>query len=152
MYRALVVVLFAGLVSSCAQRRDFGCLIDGYSVAAPSGAELALMAPDGTMVLERYVDQVGVAPGHLIALCKVPANNQEQPQKDETPCAGYNVIDTRSGAVVRGLSKERAIAMLEATGSGNPEMKHISEYFSVEWPPGQPGAFCKAHPEFSPLR
>lgn len=68
VYREIGVALLAVLSASCVERRDFGCLTDGYSVAAPSSAELAVMDSGGVMVLERYVSEVGVARGYIVAL------------------------------------------------------------------------------------
>lgn len=145
MYRVIGIALLSVLGASCVKVRDFGCLIDGYSISAPSHAEISISRFDGTYVLERYVFQVGLTPGYIVALCQRRPGADAQPSADERPCSGYNVINTQSGQAVRGISKDEATAILVKAGATMPMLDDAAGYFSQDWPNGEPGEFCRAH-------
>jgi hypothetical protein len=150
-YRLAAVVMLCMLVSSCAKVRDFGCLSDGYWVAAPSHAETGIYDRQQTAVLERYVLQVGLAKGFVVARCEVRPDANAVPLPDEKPCKGYNVIDTASGTVWRGLSDAQAVAVLQRVGVTMPALHYANQWFNQDWPNGNPSAFCKAHFRDNPV-
>ena len=144
-YRIASVVLLCIGASSCAKVRDFGCLSDGYWVAAPSHAEMAIYDRQQTAVLERYVLQVGLVKGFIVARCEVRPDADAVPLHDEKPCKDFNVIDTATERAWRGLSDTEARAVLEKAGVAMPELRYANEWFNQDWPDGNPSAFCKPH-------
>lgn len=149
-YRFIRVAVLCLLSTSCAKVRDFGCLIDGYSISAPSHVEIGISSPDGTYVLERYVFQVGSVPGHIVAFCQRRPGADAQPSPGEKPCSGYNVIDTQSGQVVRGIGKDEAAAILGKAGLPMPKLDYAADYFSQDWADGEKEDFCLTHSQPTP--
>ncbi|UPG96589.1 hypothetical protein [Luteibacter aegosomatissinici] len=144
-YRIASVVLLCIGASSCAKVRDFGCLSDGYWVAAPSHVEMGVYDRHDTAVLERYVFQVGLTKGFIVASCEVRPGADAASLPGEQPCKGYNVINTATEQVWRGLSGTEAAVVLKKEGIAMPELHYANEWFNQDWPDGNPSAFCKAH-------
>lgn len=116
--------------ASCAKVRDFGCLSNGYWVAAPSHAEIGIQNLQGTAVLERYVSQIGLTKQYIVARCEVNADANAVPSPGEKPCRDYNVIDTLSGKVWRGLSVAQAAAFLQTVCLAMPDLHYANAWFN----------------------
>jgi hypothetical protein len=104
-----------------------------------------------TAVFERYVSQVGISKDYIVALCKVWPGDDAVPLPQETPCTGYNVVDTSTQQVWRRLSDTEARTVLEKAGVAMPELRYANEWFNQDWPDGNPSAFCRAHFRDNPV-
>ncbi len=124
--------------------RDFGCLSNGYWVAAPSHAEMGIYDVTGNSVLERYVSQVGLMKEYIVATCLVRPGDKTVPLPGEKPCRGFNVIDTKTTQVWRGLTEAQAEEVLLKAGLRMPELHYANTWFNQDWPNGDPSAFCRA--------
>jgi len=144
-YRLAGVVLFCLVSSSCAEVRDFGCLSNGYWIAAPSHAEFGVYDRQQTAVLERNVFEVGLVKDFIVARCEVRGGARATPQPGEKPCSNYGVVDTRTGEVRQGLSEAEARSVLERAGVAMPRLHYANEWFNQDWPSGNPSEFCKAN-------
>lgn len=117
---------------------------------APSHAEIGVADADSVFVLERYVTQIGQARGFIVARCDMPDQQRAVGPLDlGKPCSGYNVIDTRTGRVWRGLDDIAAESVLGRANVPMPAMVTVSDYFNQVWPEGRPGNFCLSHPRES---
>jgi hypothetical protein len=145
MCRVAGVAVLCIVASSCVKVRDFGCLSNGYWVAAPSHAEIGIQNLQGTTVLERYVSRIGLAREYIAARCDVSPDANAVPSPDEKPCKGYNVINTATEQVWRGLSDTQAVAVLQTVGVAMPELHYANQWFNQDWPDGNPSEFCKTH-------
>ncbi len=143
-YRVAGVVFFCLVSSSCAKVRDFGCLSDGYWIAAPSHAEFGVYDRQQTAVLERNVFEVGLVKGFIVARCEIREVASAPPQPDEKPCSDYGIVDTTTGQVRQGLSEAEARAVLERSGVAMPKLHYANEWFNQDWPDGNPSEFCRA--------
>lgn len=141
--RGLVVAMSCVASASCAVR-DFGCLSNGYWVAAPSHAEMGIYDVTGDSVLQRYVSEVGLVKRYVVATCRVWPGNDTVPLPEEKPCHGFNVIDTETTQVWRDLTEAQAEEVLFKAGSKMPELHYANTWFNQDWPLGEPSAFCRA--------
>jgi len=141
--RALCAIVACLVITSC-KVRDFGCLANGYWVAAPSHAEMGIQDVTGNTVLERYVSQIGLAKGYIVAICRVRSGDDTVPLPDEKPCHGFNVIDTETTHVWRDMTEAQAEEVLFKAGLKMPELHYANTWFNQDWPDGKPSDFCRA--------
>lgn len=146
-YRVALAALLCVSVSSCTMVRDFGCLTSDYWIAAASHAELGIYDTEQTAVMERNVRQVGLVGNDIVAECQERPGDNVVAQPGELPCTGFNIIDTRTGQVWRGLSEATARTVLRNAGLVMPRLRDASEWLTQDWPEGNPSVFCKSHPD-----
>jgi hypothetical protein len=117
---------------------------------APSHEEIGVADADSVFVLERYVTQVGQAKGFIVARCDMSDHQRAVIPLDlGKPCSGYNVIDTHTGRVWRGLDDIAAEWVLKQANVAMPAMATVSDYFNQAWPEDRSGNFCLVHPQES---
>jgi len=138
-------IVVACLMSVSCKVRDFGCLSNGYWVAAMSHSDMGVQDVTGNSVLQRNVSQVGLTKEYIVATCRVWPGDKTVPLPIETPCHGFNVIDTETTQVWRDLTEAQAEEVLFKVGLRMPELHYANTWFNQDWPLGEPSHFCRAN-------
>lgn len=100
---------------------------NGYSLRAMSSTEVYVANPQRELLLGPTVIAIGVVGDHVVAFCgweRRVANGFQN-------TIGYNIIDTRSGAVVRKLTEAEARAWMESQRLAFPSMRSPSELMTT---------------------
>jgi hypothetical protein len=115
----MFVLMFAG----CVGHRDTGNLVNGYKILAMNSAEIYVATPTDELIVGPTIRTIGIAGPVIVAYCgteKTVANGFQN-------TTGYNVVNTRTGAVTLSLTEESMRAQLAALNIQVPKMQSPSE-------------------------
>ena len=112
------------LVSSCREPWEPTALIDGYQIMIMNSQEAYVANAENELLLGPDIESIGLAPGVIVVNC----GEREVVVNEFKNTAGFNVIDTTNGAIVRGLTAEGAAADLRSRGSSMPQMRPLASY------------------------
>jgi hypothetical protein len=111
------------LVAACEPRTPTP-LIDGYQIWVMNSQEKYIGDAQNTLILGPEIETIGIAPGVIVVnsgLNEVVVNEFEN-------TVGFNLIDTRTGEIIKGLKAAEAEQKLRSRGSSMPEMRPLSSY------------------------
>lgn len=103
-------------------------LPNGWSLVRVNGAEVLIAGPepDRLVIISSNVDRYGTEGDLVFGHVSVPDLPPESTQ-DSVP--GYFLVNTRTGAVLRGLDEEAwRGALLDAGVTGNPKLRRPSRF------------------------
>jgi len=116
------------LVASCAGKKDFGHLTNGYSVFAASPLELYVAKADGAFVVGPGVTEIGVTGSKLIVKCNSLKN------EISNTCGGIFIIETSDNSIARAEDEVSLSKMLDAINVDRPPFKPAASYFTGPLP------------------
>ena len=119
--KKLIFVLVLTAVG-CMEHRDTGSLVNGYKLVAMNSSEIYIANPTDELIIGPTIKTVGITGDVIVAYCgmeKTVANGFENTR-------GYNIVDTRSGAVTTRLTEEGMRAQLSASNLKEPKMQSPS--------------------------
>jgi hypothetical protein len=89
-----------------------------------NGDEAYIANAQNELILGPEIETIGIAPGVIVVNCglnKVVFNGFEN-------TVGFNLIYTRTGEIMKGLTAAEAEQKLRSRGSSMPEMRPLSSY------------------------
>jgi hypothetical protein len=99
-------------------------LVDGYQIMVMSSEEVYVANAANDLILGPEIETIGIAPGVIVVNCgpkKIVADGLEN-------TAGFNLLDTRTGVIWKGLTAAEAEQKLRSRNVTMPEMRPLSSY------------------------
>ena len=125
MKTLVLLFLFVINISSCASKKEFIELKNGYRLWSMNPEEIYIAQPDHELIVGPRLTRLGISGDLLVAFCT-----------DETVIvngfantSGYSIVDTQSGELERGLSYAQLTDRLTALGVLDVKMEDVSHYF-----------------------
>ena len=125
--RALVLSWLAllMLVAAC-ERHPFATpLVGGYQILMMGGHEDYIANAQNRLILGPEIETIGIVSGVIVVNCGL----KEGVTNGFANTVGYNLIDTRTGEVIKGLTAAEAEQKLRSRGSPMPEMRPPYSYW-----------------------
>lgn len=113
------------LITAC-ERSDWKPtpLVDGYQIMVMSSEEVYVANAQNELILGPEIETIGIAPGVIVVNCgpkKIVADGLEN-------TAGFNLLDTRTGVIWKGLTATEVEQKLKSRKISMPEMRPLSSY------------------------
>lgn len=105
-------------VAGCMEHRDAGDLVNGYKLLAMNSSEIYIANPSDELLIGPTIKTIGITGEVIIAYCgmeKTVVNGFEN-------TTGYNIVDTRTGAVTSRLTEESMRSQLGTLNLKEPKM------------------------------
>jgi hypothetical protein len=99
-------------------------LIDGYQIWVMNSQEKYIGDAQDTLILGPQIETIGVAPGVIVVNCGL----NEVVVNEFANTVGFNLIDTRTGVIWKGLTAAEAEQKLKSRNIPMPEMRPLSSY------------------------
>ena len=113
------VILTMALIYGCARSWEPTPLVDGYQIMVMNSEEVYVADARNELIVGPIIEAIGLAPGIIVVDC----GTEKRVVNGFENTVGFNVIDTKSGAVTKLLSREQAEGQLRARGLDMPEMR-----------------------------
>lgn len=120
--KALLFVLSVFIVTACYSRKDEGPLPNSYAVLAMGSTEIYVANPQRELLVGPTLISIGVTNNVVIAFCGWEATERN----GFANTVGYNILDTKSGEIVRKLSEAEARTWIESRGLQFPVLESPS--------------------------
>lgn len=113
------------LVAACERRPwEPTPLVGGYQIMVMNPQERYIANAQNELILGPEIETIGIVSGVIVVNCGL----KEVVVNRFANTVGFNLIDTRNGEIIKGLTAAEAEQELRSRGSSMPEMRPLSSY------------------------
>jgi hypothetical protein len=121
--RALLYSLML-VVAACSKAWEPTALADGYQVMVMNSQEVYVANSESELILGPRIETIGLAPGVIVVNC----GRDEVVINGFANTVGFNLIDTQTGQITKGLALSDVEVTLKSRDIPMPEMRALSSY------------------------
>jgi hypothetical protein len=99
-------------------------LIDGYQIMVMNSQEKYIANARDELILGPNIETIGIATGTIVVNCGL----DEVVVNEFANTVGFNLIDTRTGVIWKGLTAGEAEEKLKSRNISMPEMRPLASY------------------------